>query len=86
MDKRHDSYRWLRMGRRNIVDRYISKLEQFYEDNNFVTRTQNLVSKIQHATNSNTTQQLFQQFDNLDAERTRYMTAAENYVGRPNKP
>ena len=52
-------------------------------DNNFVNRTQNLVSQIQQASNTTTTQQLFNQFDNLDAEQTRYTTAAENYAGRP---
>ena len=32
MDKRHKSYRRLRLGRRDIVERYLEKLGELYKD------------------------------------------------------
>ena len=71
------------MGRRDIVKQYITKLEQIYEDNNFLRRVQDLATLIRAADNQETIITLFTRFDTLDMERVRYMTVAENFAGRP---
>ena len=56
------------MGRRDIVKQYIAKLEQIYEDNNFLRRVQDLATLIRAADNQETIIPLFTKFDKLDME------------------
>ena len=42
MDKGHKSYRRLRLGRRDIVERYLEKLEELYEGHKILDRAEAL--------------------------------------------
>jgi hypothetical protein len=46
MDKSHASYRRLRLGRRDIVERYILRLETLYTDHKVLERAEKIASKI----------------------------------------
>ena len=46
MDKSHNSYRRLRLGRRDIVERYLAKLETLYDDRKILERAKALQTTI----------------------------------------
>ena len=48
MDKPHASYRRLRLGWRDIVERYVKQLEYLYEDHSILARAQAIEQEIHH--------------------------------------
>jgi len=86
IDKSHNSYRRLRLGRRDIVKRYIDKLEELYEGHKILERSEALQGKIIHAHELNDevkVKRLFVNLDRLDRERVNYVISAEKFAGRP---
>ena len=83
MDKSHASYRRLRMGRRDIVDKYITHLVGLYQEHHVWTRAEKLATRMIAASSESVTDKYFDKFDKLDQERIRYMRSAENFAGLP---
>ena len=82
-DYSHASYRKLRMGRRDIVKNYITRLEALYQSHRILERAEDIVQMIQQATDGATVKKAFGKLDKLDAERVHYMISAENFAGKP---
>ena len=87
MDKSHASYRRLRLGRRDIVSKYILRLETLYKEHRVLERDQTIASKIQELlletkTNEEEIGSLFQKLDLMDKERVGYMISAEKFSGK----
>ena len=83
VDKSHASYRRLRMGRRDIVDRYITHLVGLYKEHHIWDRAVKLAQLTMEAPTAATKDKYFENFDKLDQERICYMRAAENFAGLP---
>ena len=89
IDRSQASYRRLRLGRRHIVEKYITRLEELYETHKILERTKVLAEAIRKQVQindkgeRNKLTQLFKKLDRLDEERVQYMQAAENHAGRP---
>ena len=83
MDRSHASYRRLRMGRRDIVKRYIMRLEELYKEHRIWQRAEQLASLVLQAPNAGIQEKYFSKFDALDQGRVRYMHAAEKFAGSP---
>ena len=86
MDKSHKSYRRLRLGRRDIVERYLEKMEYRYEAHKILERAEALKGAILKAHESHDeveVMRLFNKLNRLDRERVNYMVSTENYSGRP---
>ena len=88
MDKSHASYRRLRLGRRDIVERYILRLENLYMEHKVLQRAETLSHKIHELLpdidmNAGAITSLFKKLDILDKERIGYMISAENFAGKP---
>ena len=56
------------MGRRDIVKRYIDKLESLYEEHNILKRAQELAFLLTQETEEKEIEIIFHQFDSLDKE------------------
>ena len=65
------------MSRRDIVTRYIFKLEQLYKERYIWNRAEKLARLTLTAKNEGMEKKYFTQFDELDKERIRYMRSAE---------
>jgi len=83
MDKSHAAYRRLRMGRRDIVDRYITHLKGLYKTHDIWNRAEYWAQKVLQAHTEEIANKYFKKFDKLDMERVRYMRAAETFAGAP---
>ena len=83
MDRSQMAYRRLRLCRRDIVEKYIAKLEQLFEEHHLLPRAEALASRILSIKDPVVLQSCMETFDNLDKERTAYMIAAEKFAGRP---
>ena len=86
MDKSHVSYRILRLGRSDIVEKYIEQLEQLYEEHRILERAEALASEIimhlETPLENGGMMKVFISLDQLDKERVKDMTSAENYSGK----
>ena len=83
VDKSHASYRRLRMGRRDIVERYVTRLVRLYKEHHIWERAVKLAQATVAAPTEAIKDKYFNQLDRLDQERICYMRAAENYAGLP---
>jgi hypothetical protein len=88
MDKSHASYRRLRLGRRDIVERYIIRLEELYTEHKVLERAEKIASTIhgllkEDRNNEGEIAPLFKKLDTIDKERVGYMISAENFAGKP---
>ena len=83
MDRSQLAHRRLRLCRRDIVEKYITKLEQLFNDHRLLPRTEALASRLLSIKDPVTLQLCMKKFDKLDKERTAYMLAAEKFSGRP---
>jgi hypothetical protein len=86
MDRSQLAYRRLRLCRRDIVEKYIAKLEQLFEEHHLLPRAEGLASQILSLKDHVVLQSCMETFDKLDKERTAYMIAAEKFAGRPPPP
>ena len=68
MYKSHASYRKLRMGRREILDRYISHLENLYTKHRIWQQAEKLASLVLQASNEHIKETHLLKFDALDIE------------------
>ena len=83
MDRSDESYWRLRLGQRNIVEKYKTRLKKLYAEHNFLKRAQELTTKLTQSMHNDELTWLFQKIDKMDTERVSYMTAAEKYAGHP---
>ena len=71
------------MGRRDIVAKYITRLEILYKEHSILERFEALVQRIQHAADEEEIQQTFGKLDKLDVKNVNYMIATENFTRKP---
>jgi len=83
MDRSHASYQSLRMGRRDIVQIYISHLKALYKEHGIWKRAEHLTGKVLTAPAKSIENKYFRKCDNPDIETIRYMRAVENFAGSP---
>ena len=82
MDRSQLAYRQLRLCRRDILDKYITKLEQLFDEHKILKRAESLASRLITIKDPVVLQLCMQQFYKLDKEHTEYMIAAEIFAGR----
>ena len=66
MDRSRKSYWRLRLVRRDIVEKYKTRLEKLYTEHNFLKRAQELTTKRTQATHDDELTKIFQQLDKMD--------------------
>lgn len=66
VDTSHASYMRLRMGKRDIVKQYITRIETIYKEHHIWTRVEELDQNTLKATTDNIKDKCFQKFDKLD--------------------
>ena len=73
VDRSHEAYRRLRLGRRDIVTKYITRLEFLYAEHCILERAEELAEKEINAPTMAIQRHYFKKFHNLDLERVQYM-------------
>ena len=81
-DLSHISQRKILLSHRDIVLKYITKLESLYKEHRIMPRLDKIRLQIERASTDEHRKCLFNKLDKLDVERVRLMVAAEKYAGR----
>ena len=72
-DRSNKSYKWLKTGRRDIVDNYAQRLESMYKGNKILQRAQKIDIQMRTEKNGDEVIWIFQKLDRLDMEPVQYM-------------
>ena len=83
IDRSHESYRQLCMGRMDIVGKYIETLETLYTEHWIIIQASDLYNIILNTKYTNLLNIMFNRFDRFDKEHTTYMLVAIKSGGHP---